>query len=60
MGTTDQGTKGTISANSAEPHAAKAKENPLETLNFQGILAEAVGFEPTSPCGLPDFESGPL
>lgn len=23
-------------------------------------LAEAVGFEPTSPCGLPDFESGPL
>lgn len=24
------------------------------------LLAEAVGFEPTSPCGLPDFESGPL
>ena len=23
-------------------------------------LAEAVGFEPTRPCGLPDFESGPL
>ena len=23
-------------------------------------LAERVGFEPTSPCGLPDFESGPL
>lgn len=23
-------------------------------------LAEAVGFEPTSPWGLPDFESGPL
>ena len=24
------------------------------------FLAEAVGFEPTSPWGLPDFESGPL
>ena len=24
------------------------------------LVAEAVGFEPTSPCGLPDFESGPL
>ena len=23
-------------------------------------LAETVGFEPTSPCGLPDFESGSL
>ena len=22
--------------------------------------AEAVGFEPTDPCGSPDFESGPL
>jgi len=24
------------------------------------FVAEGVGFEPTSPCGLPDFESGPL
>ncbi len=24
------------------------------------FLAEEVGFEPTSPGGLPDFESGPL
>ena len=24
------------------------------------LLAEAVGFEPTSPCGLPDFERLPL
>jgi len=27
---------------------------------FMRVLAEAVGFEPTRPCGLPDFESGPL
>ena len=29
-------------------------------VRFRFLLAETVGFEPTSPCGLPDFESGPL
>ncbi len=28
--------------------------------SYKSNLAERVGFEPTSPCGLPDFESGPL
>ena len=36
-------------------------ERTLENTMLSRVpLAEAVGFEPTSPCGLPDFESGPL
>jgi len=31
----------------------KKSSKPAWLLDF---LAEAVGFEPTSPCGLPDFE----
>ncbi len=38
-----------------------AKENPRKPLIYAGLLlAEAVGFEPTSPCGLPHFECGSL
>ena len=32
----------------------------LQLFRQVSTLAEAVGFEPTSPWGLPDFESGPL
>ena len=34
--------------------AATKKCTSLRLVHF--LLAEAVGFEPTSPCGLPDFE----
>ena len=33
------------------------KKRPERRLNT-GLLAERVGFEPTVPCGTPDFESG--
>ena len=33
------------------------KKSPERGL-FIGDLAERVGFEPTVPCGTPDFESG--
>ena len=33
------------------------KKRPERRL-FTGYLAERVGFEPTVPCGTPDFESG--
>lgn len=36
------------------------KKEALETLRFQGFLAERVGFEPTCPCGQLDFESESL
>ena len=36
------------------------KEKPAQNVFLYGFMAEAVGFEPTSPEGLPDFESGPL
>ena len=35
------------------------KRNPLKPLRFKGFVAEAVGFEPTCPCGQLDFESFP-
>ena len=38
----------------------KTKEKALGSGNFQEQLAETVGFEPTCPCGQPDFESGSL
>ena len=39
-----------------EPHRAIKKE--CKSTPF--LLAEAVGFEPTIRCRIPDFESGPL
>ncbi len=38
----------------------KSAENPQRYGIFSTFETEAVGFEPTSPGGLPDFESGPL
>jgi len=55
-GTTNQGTTSTISENPAEQGTTGSKKKALKTKCFQGFVAEAVGFEPTSPCGLPDFE----
>ena len=36
------------------------RQNPRKSLICKGffVLAERVGFEPTVPCGTPDFESG--
>ena len=39
------------------PPLFQKEKQPFGLLSF---LAEAVGFEPTSACTLPDFESGPL
>ncbi len=33
-------------------------ESVAEQTDDMGQLAERVGFEPTVPCGTPDFESG--
>ena len=33
-------------------------KNHLQVIDFINYLAERVGFEPTVPCGTPDFESG--
>lgn len=35
----------------------RIKKRP-ERRYFIGLMAERVGFEPTVPCGTPDFESG--
>lgn len=40
--------------------ATRKKRNPLKPLRLKGFVAEAVGFEPTCPCGQPHFECGSL
>ena len=40
--------------------ATRQKRNPLKPLRLKGFVAEAVGFEPTCPCGQLDFESSSL
>ena len=40
--------------------ATRKKRNPLKPLRLKGFVAEAVGFEPTCPCGQLDFESSSL
>ena len=43
------GTTGTISQNCALNLSNTQKRNPLKPLRLKGFVAEAVGFEPTSP-----------
>ena len=41
------------------PHGAGLQQLPFVLSQLEvGVLAEKVGFEPTVPCGTPDFESG--
>lgn len=58
IGENKSGHRSTISAAiSKNGHHKKAKFNPHKPLIYAGLLlAETVGFEPTSPCGLLDFE----
>jgi hypothetical protein len=49
--------------NIAEPRLGLSpddKEKALKPAWFKAFLAEEEGFEPSEPCGSPDFESGPL
>ena len=50
------GTMGTISQISSLRPRNGQKRNPLKPLRLKGFVAEAVGFEPTCPCGQLDFE----
>ena len=52
-----------IKCGEATHHLPKAniiKKSSFDKLTKEDFLAEAVGFEPTIPGGIPDFESGPL
>ena len=40
--------------------APETQKGSQENLRALGFLAERVGFEPTVPCGTPDFESGTI
>jgi hypothetical protein len=39
-------------------HRTQNAKNPSKSITWGFALAERVGFEPTVPCGTPDFESG--
>ena len=59
-GTTKRGTKGTIWIVFPKIDAARTKKKPWKHRVFKALMAEAVGFEPTCPCGQLHFECSSL
>ncbi len=50
-----KGCKLTANSKKGKFYIQKGKKTRTNAM-FMRVLAEAVGFEPTRPCGLPDFE----
>ena len=62
LGNTEGNTEVQTGQNDVNEAAGAGNKKSQQTRKFTGCrcLAEAVRFELTSPCGLPDFESGSL